>query len=117
MKWRLQKITEQNFPKDNYFLKDISKIKITFENSLNLENLPFCYKSASFIDPEKSNKCEKYIIFSSCLQMNLLTNTTQILIDGTFKACPPGFYQILNIAAFYSDIDSIIPIFMIPMTE
>lgn len=44
VKWRLQKIREQNFPNDNDFLKGISKIKITFGNSLNSENLPFCYK-------------------------------------------------------------------------
>ena len=56
-KWRLQKIREEKFNKDNDLLKDISKIK--FENNLNLENLSFFYKTTSIIDPEKSNKSEK----------------------------------------------------------
>ena len=30
IKWKLQKIKEEEFPNDNDYLKDISKIKITF---------------------------------------------------------------------------------------
>ena len=116
IKWRLQKIREQNFPNDMEFLKDISKIKITFDNNNELQNIPFCYRMVNMINPEKNNNLERYIIFSSKIQMNLLTKTNQILIDGTFKSCPRGYYQIINIAGYYPDIDSIIPIFMIPST-
>ena len=68
------------------------------------------------INPEKNNNLERYIIFSSNILMNLLTKTNQILIDNTFKSCPRGYYQIINIERYYLDIDSIIPVFMIPST-
>ena len=97
-------------------MKDISNIKINFDNNNELENIPFCHKVVNMINLEKKNNLEKYIIFSSKIQMNLLTKTNQILIDGTFKSCPRGYYQIINIAGYYPDIDSIIPIFMIPST-
>jgi hypothetical protein len=116
IKWRLQKIREKNFPNDAEFLKDISNINISFDNSHELQNIPFCYKVVNMINPEKNNNLEKYIIFTSKIQMNLLTKTNQLLIDGTFKFCPRGYYQIINIAGYYSEIDSIIPIFMIPST-
>ena len=117
VKWKLQQIREELFPNNNDFLKDISKIKITYENNHDLENVPLCYKNCNLINPEKKNHLEKYIIFSSKIQMNLIMKFTQIMIDGTFKSCPRGYYQILNIAGFMPELDSIIPIFMIPMTS
>ena len=48
--------------------------------------------------------------------MNMIYKCTQLFIDGTFKSCPRGYFQILNIAGYYPDIDGIVPIFMIPMT-
>ena len=59
---------------------------------------------------------EKYIIFTSSMQINLLKKCTQIFIDGTFKICPKTFYQVINIGAFLPDIDAIMPIFLIPTT-
>ena len=115
VKWRLQKYREENFPNDNDYLKDISKIIISFEAGKNLENLPFCYKVVNMINSD-NNTLDKYIIFTSKLQMNLLQKCSQILIDGTFKSCPSGFYKVINIAGYYKDINSIIPIFMIPST-
>ena len=38
IKWRLQKLREVKFPNNNDFLKDITKIKISFENISNLDN-------------------------------------------------------------------------------
>ena len=105
-----------NYPKDQDYLKDISKITITFDNINGMENFPFCYKYINQINIEK-NKLEKYIIYTSTFQLNLLTKCTQIHIDGTFKSCPKGFYQILNIAGYYPDINGLVPIFMIPVTN
>ena len=48
--------------------------------------------------------------------MNMLTKCSQILVDGTFKSCPNSYYQIIHIAGFFPDINSIIPIFMIPLS-
>ena len=117
IKWLLQKIRESNFPNNEKFLQDISKILITFENNkLELKNIPFCFKSVNTINIINKNKLDKYIIFTSIFQINLLFKCTQVLVDGTFKSAPKTFYQILNISGFYPDINSIIPIFMIPMS-
>ena len=45
-----------------------------------------------------------------------MAKCTQIYIDGTFKSVPKKYYQILNIAWYYKEINGIIPIFMILMT-
>ena len=116
LKWILQKIRENKFPSDDIFTKDISKITITFDININMTNLPLCYKYINTINPDKKNKQDKYIIFTTNFQMNLLSKCTQIHIDGTFKSCPRGYYQILNIAGYYPDINGIIPIFFIPIT-
>ena len=71
-----------------------SHIKITFENSSNMSNLNLCHKYNQFLNPDKDNKLEKYLIFTTKFQINLLTKCNQILIDGTFKSCPKNFYQI-----------------------
>ena len=118
IKWNLQKIREEKFPNDSEYLKDISKIRISFDiNNINLEQIPLCFKLVELINPEKNNKLDKYIIFTSKFQLNLLPKCKQILIDGTFKSCPRGYYQIINIAGYYENINSIVPIFMIPTTN
>ena len=48
--------------------------------------------------------------------MNLIEHCNQLLLDGTFKSSPRRFYQIFNISGFYPNINSIIPLFMVPMT-
>ena len=78
--------------------------------------MPFCFKNVNFISPDKKFKLEKYIIFTSNLHLKILTKCSQIFVDGTFKICPVGFYQVLNIGGYYKDINSIIQIFLIPIT-
>ena len=57
-----------------------------------------------------------YIIFTSKFQINLIPKYKQLLINGKFKSCRWGYYQIINIAGYYEDIGTIVPIFMIPTT-
>lgn len=116
IKWLLQKLREEKYPSDEIFLKDISKITITFENSSNMIDIPLCYKYNNLINLEKNNKLEKYIIFTSKFQVKLIQKCTQIYIDGTFKSCPKNYYQIINIGGFLPDINGIVPLFMIPTT-
>ena len=112
----LQKIRENNFPLDVDFLKDISKITITLDNEPELTNINICYKYVHILNPNKKNFLEKYIIFTTTFQMKMLKKSKQIFIDGTFKSCPRGYYQILNITSFIDEINGNIPIFMIPIS-
>ena len=96
-------------------MKDISKINITFEKEIGLENLNFCWKNAQILNTTKKYKMEKYTIFTSIFQMNLITKCSQIYIDGTFKSSPKLYFQILNIVGYYKEINGIVPIFMIIM--
>jgi len=116
LKWVLQKIREEKFPTNEKFLSDISNIKINLDNTALLNNLPFCYKFSNFINPEKKNCLEKYIIFTSKFQINMLNKCTQLYIDGTFKITPIGYYQVIIIGGFLPEIKGIIPIFFIPTT-
>ena len=117
IKWNLQKLREKTYMADEKYLLDISKITIDFENeNPELKNLILCHKYCNVINPNKKNILEKYLIFTTSMQINMISKCTQILIDGTFKSCPRSFYQILNISGYLPEINSIIPIFMIPMT-
>ena len=117
IKWNLQKLREKTYMTDEKYLLDISRITINFENeNPELKNLILCHKYCNVINPKKKNILEKYIIFTTSMQINMISKCTQILIDGTFKSCPRTFYQILNISGYLPEINSIIPIFMIPMT-
>lgn len=71
----------------------------------------------NLININKNNNLDKYIIFTTRLQINLISKCTQIFIDGTFKTCPKNFYQIINIGGYYPEIDGIVPIFMIPQHQ
>ena len=85
IKWVLQKLREEKFPSNEKYLQNISDIKITFYNTINLQYMSFCYKLVNLITPKKNNTFEKYVIFTSKFQINLVTKCEQIFIDRTFK--------------------------------
>ena len=53
IKWLLQKYREEDYPSDEIFLKDISKILITLEDSANMTNIPLCHQYTNIINLEK----------------------------------------------------------------
>ena len=117
IKYLLQKYREIKFPSDEKYLKNISDIVITFDNAnSNMINMPMCYTYKNFLNVENKNKLEKFIVITTQFQMNLWEQCTQTFIDGTFKSCPKEFYQVLNIAGFFPNLNSIVPLFMIPCT-
>lgn len=69
-------------------MQKISLITINLDNNANLKNIQFCYKLINLINPEKQYVLEKYIIFISKFQLNLITKCHQIFIEGTFKMTP-----------------------------
>ena len=88
------------------------KSKILLIEKIN--NIPFCYKYGNFINKPKNNKLEKNSISTIIFQLKLINKCKQIYIDGTSKIYLVLYYQILNIWGLYSDINGIIPLFLIP---
>ena len=94
IKWNLRKIREKTYMTDEKYLLDISKITIDFENeNPELKNLILGHKYCNVINPKKQNLLEKYIIFTTSMQINMISKCTQILIDGTFKTCHEHFIK------------------------
>ena len=112
----LQTIRENEYPSDDKFLNDITKITISFGDNIELQNLPICFEYNKYLYYKKK-KFEKYIIFSSAFQLQSIKKCSQIYIDATYKSCPKSFYQLLNIAGYIPDIKGLVPLFMIPMSS
>ena len=47
----------------------------------------------------------------------MFSKCNQLFFDATFKSCPKSMYQIFNIAGFFKDIDGIITLIYIPMSN
>ena len=113
----LQKLRDLNYPKDDIYLNDISKIRIDFSSTnIKLKNLNFCYGKVMVINVEK-NRQECFIVFTSNIQIKQFVECNVIFMDGTFKSCPKGYYQIYNILGRDVNVGEIIPLFHILMTQ
>ena len=79
IKYYLQKSMEINYLSDKLFISDISKINLAFdEGNYNLTNIRFCYGYTNLINLKNKNKLDKYIIFTSEYQMNLILNAIKL---------------------------------------
>ena len=47
----------------------------------------------------------------------MFSKCNQLFFDATFKSCPKSMYEIFNIIGFFKDIDGIIPLMYIPMSN
>ena len=63
----MQQLRENEYPSDEKFLNDITKITISFGDNIELKNLPICFEYNKYLYYKKK-KFEKYIIFSSAFQ-------------------------------------------------
>ena len=111
----LQKIRTEKYIKDSEYLKLLHNKTINY-NINCLINEQYFQGNKTIINAEK-NRIEGYIIFSSKTQMEFLNKAKQIYIDDTFKACPKNYYQILKINIKTKNLNKIIPIFNIIMTN
>ena len=75
-------------------LKDYT---ITLTN--NLKEIPFCIFRNEFENP-KSNQREEVLIYTTPFYAKLLSSSKDVYIDGTFRAAPPGFTQIIILHAY-----------------
>lgn len=106
----LYKLREEFFPKEEEFLRDIGNIKIKLSDSNEIGEEPFCLAKGEFINYNKKNIVEKYIIFGSLFQLNLFKEIDELFIDGTFKVAPKNWYQLLNIFAYIKNKNFYLPI-------
>ena len=114
IKWLIQSLRENKYPSDSIILFNIENIKIEIESDI----MPFCFSYYNNIVYEKNKYiCDKYFILTTPFQINMFNKCSQLFFDATFKSCPRAKYQILNIAGYFKDIDGIIPLMYIPMSN
>ena len=86
------------------FFKFIQDKNPIYKN-VELKNIPLCHRYVNMTNEKKI--LDKYIIFGSVFQFNLIDKCTQFYVDGTFKSCPQTYYQNINFAGYLPDIKSI----------
>ena len=108
---------DKKYVNESECLSNITKVTLNLdEENLLLKNMPFCFAIKKIINPNKNNRQEKFIIFTSLYQVKYFVNSTEIYTDINYKICPNGYYQILNIISYNKDIKKYLPVFTIPMT-
>ena len=112
----LYSLREAKYPDELYIVNDISKITIDLGKEEKLKNLPFCHIRKAIINYRK-NRMETFLVFTTIWQLKMLTKTTYLFIDATFKTAPRGFYQTLNIMGFIEDVKKPILLIFVPMTH
>lgn len=96
----LYTLSEESFPKEEKFLKSINNIKINLSNGELASEQNYCIGKVEFINYEKNNKLEKYVIFASDFQLNLFSDLDEIFIDATFKVALRNWCRLLNIFGY-----------------
>ncbi len=117
IKNQLQKLREDKFPSNELYLSNIANIRIDLRKREELKDLNFCQKATAFPSRNKNKKTELYYIFATDFQINLFDSVDFLFIHATFKTSPKGFYQILNIIGYLSNIVNSFPLVCIPMTS
>jgi len=70
-----------------------------------------------YLNPEKNNRLESLILFTSEIQLKKLEKAEQIFMDATFKVCPKNFYQLFNIIISIEEGKFIFPAIHVLMTH
>ena len=99
-----------SFSEKDIFLMNINSIKIKLSDNPEISEENFCIAKEVFINFNKNNRLEKYIMFSSPFQLNLYTEIDELFIDGTFKVAPKSWYQLLNIYGYIKNKNIYLPL-------
>lgn len=89
----LHNIRESKYTKKELILHSLDKITLNLSKDKNAIQT-FCPFKGEVINYKKNGGLEKFIIFISESQINLLT---ELFIDGTFKISPKNWCQLFNI--------------------
>ena len=99
IKYQLENIRNHDFPDDNQFTLKPHSVLSDLTTNGESSRTQFCLENISYIDCD-DGKIEKIMIFNTDFQLNLLSNSTHLYLDGTFKCPPHNFYQLLTINSF-----------------
>ena len=91
------------------------KLNLT-PNNLNTTSLPFLLFNHSFFN-FKNNRKEYFYLFTTHFQINLISKSKELFLDGTFYSCPKNFYQLLVIHCYDLTTDLYIPCFYVLMSH
>ena len=80
-------LSESTFPSEDNLLSDITRITIKLNNNdIEKDNdESVCISKNEFINFKKGKKLEKYFLFSSEFQLNMLDQIDNFFIEGIFK--------------------------------
>ena len=73
-----------------------------------MQNLSFCFTKQIIIN-EKKKRQEKFVVFTSKVQLNKCSECSIIFMEGIFKCCPKS-YQLYNIMGKEKNKGLIIPL-------
>lgn len=113
----LFKEREKKYPFETEFLNDIKKITLNLDmEGILYKNTPFCFMINKIINPEKNNREETFIIYTSICQLKHFIKSKEIYFDINYKIIPKNYLQLLTIFSYDPESKKTLPIFNIPMT-
>lgn len=96
------------YPKDEIYLNNIFSYKNKIFDSEDILAKCFCLAKLEYKN-FKTDKIEKILIYSTDFQLNLISNSNQVYIDGTFKIAPKDYKQVLILFSFNNLINKVVP--------
>ena len=114
IKYELQINRNFFYPKDFDYLNKIFEYKNKLNE--NSQPTPFCFSRIQYFD-FNNKKNEEILIYTSEFQINLVSKTDQIYLDGTFKCSLVDFYKLFNILAYDLYSNCVIPVFHCLLTS
>ena len=90
---------KNQFLLDSIYLTNLFNYKNKINNNLSTKEKSFCQSRIEYINP-KFEKLETFLLFTTHFQLNLLSSSEHIYIDGTFKSVPNNYYQLLTIHSY-----------------
>ena len=78
--------------------------------------MQFCLRMEKNLNPEKDFREEKFLIFSSIIQIKNFMESEKIFIDLNYNICPKGYSQLMSILSYNPKNNLFMPCFFIPMS-
>ena len=116
LKYNLEIIKNNNYVKNEIYNNNIFNYRVNLTDNIKNIEVLFCMSKIEYFNFKK-NLVEKAIIYSTNFQLNLLSNSKTIYLDGTFKVAPKNFLQLVTIHGESLLTKTNIPLVFILMTS